>query len=157
MEWNNNWRISALILWSLSILIWALGWVSEYFFMLSGAFAASGGLAIAATTPFFGYSLAKTSQFTLAHKLAWINQRREANYGRGVIDNIPDAKRPDIDARVQYAEAEASKYEAKHGDENKYFVSVLNAQIWIVSASSIIWSTGHWITNYAIHCGSFSC
>lgn len=114
-------------------------------------------MAIAFTTPFFGFSLVKTGQFSLEYKLAALNQRREENFGLGILSNANVEIAGEIKKLTTIAAQDAAKFESKLQAENTYFKAILFAQIGIVSVSSVIWSLGIWIEKVFICQAGMQC
>ena len=154
-EYQNSWRASGNFLWAIALLIWTTGFIAEVW--LAGAIAASGGLAIAVTTPFFGFGLRKQSAYELDLKLAIINLQREIALGDGVWDNADDSLKNKIELHTADYQNQIDGFQNMFKRHTGFSKSLIQAQAWIVGGSSAIWATGAWIGNLLYHCRSATC
>ena len=154
-EYQKPWRPSAGLLWAIALVSWIIGGLAEK--TIPGAISASGGLAIAFTTPLFGIALSKQQAFELDLKLTQLQQTREAELGKAVVEDLASEQAIEVQKKIKIACNNASKNKQELRTHKRFTKSIVYAQSWIVGLSSALWSLGDWIGNLFIHCGSLRC
>ena len=153
--YRSPWRASSPQLWGIAGVVWVAGAAIEP--VLTGAFSAAGGVAIAMTTPLFSYALAKQHTYELDLKLSEINLRREQNLGQDVLENLPSDAKQKLGGLATAAKSEADRFATDLFHHRRFSWSLVKAQGWIVGISSLIWATGQWPANLLVHCGNVEC
>ena len=153
--YEHSWRPNPNLLWFLASLIWVVGFLFE--FQLDGAFAASGGIAIALTAPFFVFGLSKQSVFEWDLRLALLNQKREAAKGEAILAVLSEDQKVAVRSEITQSNNYIQKTEPELQKHRAYSRGLLVTQTLILSISSIVWSTGTWIGNFFVNCGSLTC
>ena len=154
-QYESHWIVSSSHLWRAFCAVVLFGVFVEQW--LPGAISASGGLAIALTTPLFGVTIAKLQAYELDCLLARNNQRAQAEFGKGVLEGSPEQAPKNLGELVKDSETTAKVFQESLMRHQEFSRRLVYAQAWIVGISSAIWATGPWIGNWFFHCGRLSC
>lgn len=155
-EYARPWRPMPRHLWWVAIASWVLGIVLEPNFQ--GAFSASSGVALAATSPMFVFALAKQQTYETDLRLAILNLRKENGMGVEMAAMSPNFRTEPVYDGIAKNEAKMDEFVSSFGAHRRFTRSLMFAQAYIVSLAALVGAFGTWIANFAFHCkGEIAC